>query len=240
VTPALVDSDVLLDVATDDPSWNNSSATLAEVSIGFEFIEAVEEALPSDIYCRDDLSLRPPSSPGRDFVGTASLEAYGARRCPISTSARSAVAGYRLLTRDATHCRSYFPRWSLLLHRAGRRGTRPLDVPGARIRRTRSCTMAPVAAVRTARTILAMLVASATSVNDDLRGRLNLARRKERPSPLPTNFAQELLFMLAEAGFGDVAIEASYQSGPATPADGFVVFVARRLDQSTASDARGD
>jgi len=72
VTPVLVDSNILLDIATDDPVWARwSSATLArtadesilvinalvyaEVSIGFESIEAVEEALPPDLYRREDL-----------------------------------------------------------------------------------------------------------------------------------------------------------------------------------------
>jgi SAM-dependent methyltransferase len=41
-------------------------------------------------------------------------------------------------------------------------------------------------------------------------------------------FAQELLLMLADAGFDEVTIEAGYERRPATPDDGFVVFVARR------------
>jgi SAM-dependent methyltransferase len=42
-------------------------------------------------------------------------------------------------------------------------------------------------------------------------------------------FAQELLLMLADAGFGEGTIEGGYQGRPATPDDGFVVFVARRM-----------
>jgi SAM-dependent methyltransferase len=41
-------------------------------------------------------------------------------------------------------------------------------------------------------------------------------------------FAQELLVLLAEAGFDPVEIEAAYAETPATPDDGAVVFVVRR------------
>ena len=41
-------------------------------------------------------------------------------------------------------------------------------------------------------------------------------------------FAQEILFMLDEAGFGDLAIETGYTGRPATADDGMVAFVARK------------
>ena len=41
-------------------------------------------------------------------------------------------------------------------------------------------------------------------------------------------FAQEMLLLLEEAGFGDVQVEAAYTGRPATPDDGTLVFVARR------------
>jgi len=41
-------------------------------------------------------------------------------------------------------------------------------------------------------------------------------------------FAQELLLMLEDAGFGDVTIEGRYTGRPATPVDSAVVFVGRR------------
>ena len=72
MTPVLVDSNVLLDVATDDPVWGDWSSSIlaqtadeailvinpliyAEVSIGFSSIEALEEGLPPDLYHRADL-----------------------------------------------------------------------------------------------------------------------------------------------------------------------------------------
>jgi hypothetical protein len=41
-------------------------------------------------------------------------------------------------------------------------------------------------------------------------------------------FVQELLLMLDEAGFRDLAVEAGYTGRPATPDDGLVTFVARK------------
>jgi hypothetical protein len=41
-------------------------------------------------------------------------------------------------------------------------------------------------------------------------------------------FVQEILLMLDEAGFRDVAVEGGYTGRPATADDGMVVFVARR------------
>jgi hypothetical protein len=68
----LVDSNVLLDIATGDPAWSGWSAdalasaaeryaliinpiVYAEVSIGYDNIEALEEALPVSLYRREQL-----------------------------------------------------------------------------------------------------------------------------------------------------------------------------------------
>lgn len=68
----LVDSNVLLDIVTDDPTWSAwSSAALAEafdngrvvlnptvyaeVSVGFDHIENLDEALPADQFIREPL-----------------------------------------------------------------------------------------------------------------------------------------------------------------------------------------
>ncbi len=41
-------------------------------------------------------------------------------------------------------------------------------------------------------------------------------------------FAQEIVLMLTDAGFGDVALEGNYTRVPATGDDTKVIFVARR------------
>lgn len=128
----VVDSNVLLDVVTDDPTWGQwSSGSLertadeailvinaliyAEVSIGFPSIEALEEALPPDLYRREILPYEAAFLAGKAFLRYR--QAGGTRRSPLPDfyiGAHAAVAGYRLLTRDATRYRTYFPRLELI------------------------------------------------------------------------------------------------------------------------------
>jgi hypothetical protein len=132
MTPVLVDSNVLLDVATDDPTWAGwSGSTLervadaavlvinplvyAEVSVGFPTIEAIEAALPSDLYRREGLPYEAAFLAGKVFLRYR--KGGGARRSPLPDfyiGAHAAVAGYRLLTRDAARYRPYFPRLELI------------------------------------------------------------------------------------------------------------------------------
>jgi predicted nucleic acid-binding protein len=130
--PVLVDSNVLLDVATGDPVWGTwSGSTLertadhavlvinplvyAEVSIGFETIEELESALPADVYRREDLPYEAAFLAGKSFL--AYRREGGTKRSPLPDfyiGAHAAVAGYRLLTRDATRYRTYFPKLQLI------------------------------------------------------------------------------------------------------------------------------
>ena len=132
MTPVLVDSNVLLDVATSDPVWGGWSASMlervadaavlvvnpliyAEVSIGFASIEALEEALPQRSYRREPLPYEAAFLAGKVFL--AYRRQGGIRRSPLPDfyiGAHAAVANYRLLTRDATRYRSYFPRLALI------------------------------------------------------------------------------------------------------------------------------
>ena len=85
--PVLVDSNVILDVATGDPVWCEWSSDhlrglaerailvinpiiYAEVSIGFDRIEGLEEALPASLFRRDPLPWRPVSWLARVFSNT--------------------------------------------------------------------------------------------------------------------------------------------------------------------------
>jgi len=132
VTAVLVDSNVLLDVATDDPTWGDwSSATLArvadesvlvlnaliyaEVSIGFASIEVLEEALPASLYRREPLPFEAAFLAGKVFLQYR--QRGGARRSPLPDfyiGAHAAVSQYRLLTRDAARYRTYFPGLELI------------------------------------------------------------------------------------------------------------------------------
>ncbi len=132
MTPVVVDSNVLLDVVTDDRVWGAwSSGALeraadeaplvinaivyAEVSIGFSSIEAVEEALPFDLYHREHLPYEAAFLAGKAFLRYR--EAGGSKTSPLPDfyiGAHAAVAGYRLLTRDAARYRTYFPSLELI------------------------------------------------------------------------------------------------------------------------------
>jgi predicted nucleic acid-binding protein len=132
MTPVLVDSNVLLDIATDDPVWGGWSSAalertadeavlvinplvLAEVSIGFDAIEQLEAALPTDLYRREGLPYEAAFLAGKCFLEYR--RGGGTKRSPLPDfyiGAHAAVAGYRLLTRDAARYRTYFPRLELI------------------------------------------------------------------------------------------------------------------------------
>ncbi|MDJ0851725.1 MAG: type II toxin-antitoxin system VapC family toxin [Myxococcota bacterium] len=123
----LVDSNVLLDVMTEDPQWSSwsgdalaecaESSSLAinpliyaEVSIRFERIEELEDALPEDDFLRLPLPWEAAFLAGKCFVRYRRRR--GPRRSPLPDfyiGAHAAVAGLALLTRDETRYRTYFP-----------------------------------------------------------------------------------------------------------------------------------
>ena len=135
MTITLVDANVLLDVATSDPVWLDwSSRALekaadesplainaliyAEVSISFASIEAVEEALPQEIYRRERLPYEAAFLAGKAFLQYR--RRGGAKSAPLPDfyiGAHAAVAGFRLLTRDAKRYRTYFPTLALIAPR---------------------------------------------------------------------------------------------------------------------------
>ena len=132
MTSVLVDSNVLLDIATDDPTWSDwSAATLkrlgdeavlvinaliyAEVSIGFATIEGLEAALPTDLFRREQLPYEAAFLAGKCFLEYR--RGGGTKRSPLPDfyiGAHAAVAGHRLLTRDAARYRTYFPRLDVI------------------------------------------------------------------------------------------------------------------------------
>jgi hypothetical protein len=132
MTAVLVDSNVLLDVATNDPTWGEWSGEAlaqaandsilvvnaliyAEVSIGFSTIEELEAALPANLYRREDLPYEAAFLAGKSFLEYR--RRGGSKRSPLPDfyiGAHAAVAGHRLLTRDATRYRTYFPRLDLI------------------------------------------------------------------------------------------------------------------------------
>ena len=125
--PVLVDSNVILDVAYEDPQWRAwSEAAIeqaaeetvlvinpiiyAEVSIGYARLEHVEAVLPVDRFRREALPYEAAFLAGKSFL--TYRRRGGRRTSPLPDfyiGAHAAVRAYRLLTRDATRYRTYFP-----------------------------------------------------------------------------------------------------------------------------------
>jgi predicted nucleic acid-binding protein len=132
VSVTLVDSNVLLDVATCDPQWQAWSAdalaqaadhgqllinpiVYAEVSIGFTAVEDLDEALPPDVYLRTPLPYEAAFLAGKAFL--TYRRRGGLKTTPLPDfyiGAHAAIAGCHLLTRDARRYRGYFPTVPLI------------------------------------------------------------------------------------------------------------------------------
>lgn len=130
--PILVDSNVLLDVMTDDPRWSSWSADAlaehadqdvlainpiiyAEVSVGFVRIEDLDAALPAPTFHRLALPWEAAFLAGKCFQ--TYRKRGGARSAPLPDfyiGAHASVSGMKLLTRDATRYRTYFPKLGLI------------------------------------------------------------------------------------------------------------------------------
>jgi len=128
----MVDSNVLLDVLTEDPAWFEwSSRSLqecaenhilvinpiicAEVSIGFDRIEDLDAALPERTVERRPIPLEAAFLAGKCFLKYR--ESGGLRQSTLPDffiGAHAAVEKMALLTRDASRYRTYFPKLRLL------------------------------------------------------------------------------------------------------------------------------
>ena len=132
MTAVLVDSNVLLDLLTDDPHWADWSAEavgdlgatcqlvinpiiFAEVSVRAATVEEVDAAFPTAFFRREPIPWDAAFLAGKAFL--AHQRRGGVRRSPLPDffiGAHAAVAGYRLLTRDAGRYRTYFPTLELI------------------------------------------------------------------------------------------------------------------------------
>ncbi|MBA2258914.1 MAG: type II toxin-antitoxin system VapC family toxin [Acidobacteria bacterium] len=128
----LVDSNVILDVVTDDAEWGDWSASMlsraaqsgrlvinpliyAEVSCGFDRIEELDDAVPPDYFAREPMPW--PAA----FLAAKAFMKYrrrgGASRAPLPDfyiGAHAAIARYTLLTREARRYSTYFPKLRII------------------------------------------------------------------------------------------------------------------------------
>jgi predicted nucleic acid-binding protein len=128
----LVDTNVLIDVLHRDPVWGSWSdgnlqraadeavvvinpIVYGELSLGFPTVEELDKALEPHLFEREGLPYAAAFLAGRAFL--AYRRRGGSRTSPMPDfyiGAHAAVAGYRLLTRDATRYRTYFPTLELI------------------------------------------------------------------------------------------------------------------------------
>lgn len=131
-TRVLVDSSVLLDILTEDPVWYPWSAAAlaecaetsilalnpviyAEVSVGFNRIEDVEEALPTGAFIRLPIPWEAAFLAGASFLRYR--KAGGAKRSPLPDffiGAHAVVERMTLVTRDPARHRTCFPGLRLI------------------------------------------------------------------------------------------------------------------------------
>jgi predicted nucleic acid-binding protein len=132
MSTVLVDSNVLLDIFTEDPRWLSWSSTAlehaaddarlvinpiiyGEVSARFERIEDLDEALPPAIFEREPIPYEAAFLAGKAFLAYRRRSGNKASPLPdFYIGAHAAIRGYRVLTRDVTRYRSYFPKLTLI------------------------------------------------------------------------------------------------------------------------------
>ena len=133
----LVDSNVLLDLFTEDPTWATWSESrlaeafdagqvvinpivYAEISVAFERIETLEDALPVQLG-REALPWEAAFLAGKCFADYR--RRGGTRRSPLRDfyiGAHAAVTGRALLTRDTRRYRTLLPTLTLISPGASR------------------------------------------------------------------------------------------------------------------------
>lgn len=132
MSQVLVDSNVLLNVLTEDEVWFEWSATTleycaahsqlcinpivyAEVSVGFDRIEELDDALPRSDFTRLALPWEAGFLAGKAFLRYR--RAKGLRRSPLPDfyiGAHAAINALPLVTRDVRRYRTYYPQLELI------------------------------------------------------------------------------------------------------------------------------
>jgi predicted nucleic acid-binding protein len=124
----LIDTNVLVDVLQDDPQWAEWSigqlraqakiheltinpVIYAELSLSFSTLESLDR-----VVANMELTMREIPRPALFLAGNACLQyrrrggSKGQVMPDFVIGAHAAVEGWRLLTRDASRFRTYFPR----------------------------------------------------------------------------------------------------------------------------------
>ncbi len=128
----LVDSNVILDIVTENPTWFDWSARqlkrladksvlvinpiiYSEVSIGFDRVEDLDIVLSAGAFHRENLPWDATFLAGKCFLKYR--RSGGNKRSPLPDffiGAHAAIQGFSLLTRDASRYKSYFPKLTII------------------------------------------------------------------------------------------------------------------------------
>lgn len=133
MTATLIDSNVLIDIIEKRDAWSDQSAAAleavgaagpmvinqviyAEVSVRYADTDELDLDLPVDLFQREAVPWPAAFLAGKAF--TEYRRRGGQRRSPLPDffiGSHAAVAGLRLLTRDASRYRTYFPTVELIV-----------------------------------------------------------------------------------------------------------------------------
>ena len=133
MTAVLVDSNVIIDIFSEDTrwwSWSSRALRVAategrvvinpivygEVSFRFESIEDLEQALPAIIE-REPIPYEAAFLAGKAFIAYRRRAGISGRTSLLPDfyiGAHAAIRSYRLLTRDVARYRTYFPKLQLI------------------------------------------------------------------------------------------------------------------------------
>ena len=128
----LIDSNVLLDVISDNPTWSDwceemlvklsqtailaiNPVVFAEVSMRFQTLEEAEEALPLTLFERLNIPHEAAFLAGKYYKKYQTMGGTKSSVLPeFLIGAHATVSGLRLLTRDVSRYRTYFPGLKLI------------------------------------------------------------------------------------------------------------------------------
>lgn len=128
----MVDSNVLLDIILENENWFDWSSEMlenladksvlfinpiiySEVSIGFTRIEDLEEAVPQNVFIREQVPWEAAFLAGKAFFKYR--KSGGQKRSPLPDffiGAHALINNMSLLTRDVNRYKTYFPKLHLI------------------------------------------------------------------------------------------------------------------------------
>lgn len=128
----LIDSNILLDIFTEDKQWYDWSSSkvmlyaetetlvinpviYAEISIGFQKIEDIEAAIPTEFIRREDIPYEAAFLAGKCFKKYKA--AGGQKSSPLPDffiGAHAAIMQWSLITRDKGRFTTYFPKLNII------------------------------------------------------------------------------------------------------------------------------